>query len=41
MFLALSFGMGGGFSATVVKEQLAEVELAEHNRMENSRVPVT
>jgi len=25
--------MLGGFSVTVVKEQLAEVELAEHNRM--------
>jgi len=28
--------MLGGFSVTVVKEQLAELELAEHNRMENN-----
>ena len=36
LLLALTVGMLGGFSVTMVKEQLAEVELAEHNRMENN-----
>jgi len=30
--------MLGGFSAIVLKEQLAEVELAEHNSVEIKRV---